>query len=37
MSTPSRFEALHHQARRMGGRDTREEHRAATPLELMLG
>ena len=28
-------ESLHHHARRMGGRDPHEEHRTATPLELL--
>jgi low temperature requirement protein LtrA len=34
ISAPS-VEELHHHKRRMGGRDLHEEHRAATPLELL--
>lgn len=35
MSTPIDAQALHHHARRMGGRDPHEAHRVATPLELL--
>jgi low temperature requirement protein LtrA len=36
MSTaPIDSESLHHHVRRMGGRDPQEEHRVATPLELL--
>lgn len=35
MSTPSNAETLHHHIRRMGGRSPDEEHRTATPLELL--
>lgn len=34
-ATPTDYGALHHHARRMGGRDPHEAHRAATPLELL--
>jgi low temperature requirement protein LtrA len=34
-TTPSNADALHHHSRRMVGRDRQEEHRAATPLELL--
>ena len=35
MSSPPGLRTLHHHVRRMGGRDPREAHRVATPLELL--